>query len=254
LRKKLFYCLLLILVALVLDQWLKVWVKTSFYYREERDIIGSWFKLHFIENNGFAFGTELGGRWGKLFLTLFRLAAVTVMGFYIFSLTKSKIKYRLGYMLMISLIMAGALGNIIDSVFYGMIFSESPLHGDGVAVMFPEGGGYESIFHGKVVDMLYFPIYKGFVPDWVPMIGGDYFEFFRPVFNIADSCITIGVVAIILFYRRELKYSGSKSNKADDVQTEQSGSANVDGPTDQVALGDDAMDSAPSVDEEPRPA
>lgn len=202
------------MVALVLDQWLKIWVKTSFYYREEQDVMGSWFKLHFIENNGFAFGTEFGGRMGKLFLTLFRLVAVSIMGVYIYSLAKStKVKYRLGYLMMISLIMAGALGNIIDSVFYGMIFSESPLHGQGVAVMFPEGGGYESVFHGKVVDMLYFPLYKGFVPDWVPVMGGDYFEFFRPVFNIADSCITIGVLAIILFYRRELKVSGKKEEE-----------------------------------------
>lgn len=217
-KKKILYCLGLILVSLILDQWLKIWVKTSFYYREEYSVAGDWFKLHFIENNGFAFGTEFGGRNGKLFLTLFRLVAVTVMGIYIYSLAKStKVQYRLGYLMMIALIMAGALGNIIDSVFYGMIFSESPLHGQGVAVLFPEGGGYESIFHGKVVDMLYFPLYKGFIPDWVPIKGGDYFEFFRPVFNIADSCITIGVLTIILFYRRELKQSGQKE---EEVSTE----------------------------------
>lgn len=198
-------------MALFLDQWLKIWVKTSFYYREEYNVAGDWFKLHFIENNGFAFGTEFGGRMGKLFLTLFRLVAVTVMGFYIYSLAKStKVQYRLGYLMMIALIMAGALGNIIDSVFYGMIFTESPLHGQEVAEIFSDSGGYETIFHGKVVDMLYFPLYKGFIPDWVPVKGGDYFEFFRPVFNIADSCISIGVLTIILFYRKELKNSGQK--------------------------------------------
>lgn len=241
-KKKILYCLALILIALVLDQWLKIWVKTTFYYREEHDVMGSWFKLHFIENNGFAFGTEFGGRMGKLFLTLFRLVAVSIMGVYIYSLAKStKVKYRLGYLMMISLIMAGALGNIIDSVFYGMIFSESPLHGQGVAVMFPEGGGYESIFHGKVVDMLYFPLYKGFVPDWVPVMGGDYFEFFRPVFNIADSCITIGVLAIILFYRRELKVSG----KRDENPKQEAAIAAVD-----TGAHDTEQGTMPSTDEE----
>lgn len=213
-KRKLVYCVLLVLVVLFFDQALKIWVKTSFEYREDRAVFGDWFRLHFIENNGFAFGTELGGRWGKLALTLFRLVAVGVIGYYIVSLVKAKeTVYRLGYILMVSLIMSGALGNIIDSVFYGVMFSESPLHGGGLAVLFPPDGGYESLFHGKVVDMLYFPLYQGFLPEWLPFWGGDYFEFFRPVFNIADSAISIGVGGILLFYRRELKMASASGRE-----------------------------------------
>lgn len=213
-KKKLVYCALLVLLVLFFDQFLKIWIKVNFEYREDRVVFGDWFRLHFIENNGFAFGTELGGRWGKLALTLFRLVAVGVIGFYIVSLIKMKEKtYRLGYILMVSLIMAGALGNIIDSVFYGVIFSASPAHGGGLAMLFPPEGGYESLFHGKVVDMLYFPLYQGFLPEWIPFLGGDYFEFFRPVFNIADSAISLGVAGILLFYRKELKLASSSSTE-----------------------------------------
>lgn len=202
--RKALLSLIAIALVLVLDQILKIWVKTSFVYGESRPVIGDWFQLHFIENNGFAFGTTIGGKYGKLGLTLFRMLAVGVIGYYLSTLFKEKNKYRPGYILMISLILAGAIGNIVDSVFYGQLFTESFRHGP-VSVMFPDEGGYAPFLHGRVVDMLYFPIIEGTWPDWMPFIGGNYFEFFRPVFNIADSAITTGVLSILVFFRRELK-------------------------------------------------
>lgn len=182
------------------------------YLGEEINVIGDWFILHFTENNGFAFGTEIGGKYGKLGLSLFRLVAVFFIGYYLFSQITAKV--RTGYLIMVSLVLAGAVGNIIDSTFYGLIFSASE-YGSAVATMFPDGGGYETLFHGKVVDMLYFPIVRTVLPDWLPFWGGDYFVFFRPVFNIADSSITAGVFGILLFYRKELKAFGE-----DDKPTE----------------------------------
>lgn len=152
------------------------------YEGQDIVIFKDWFILHFIENNGIAFGMEWGGRTGKLFLTLFRIAAVSVIGYFIIRLIKKE--SAMGLVLSVALIFAGALGNIIDSVFYGPIF------------------GYENFFYGKVVDMLYFPVYHDFLPEWIPFVGGDYFIFFRPVFNIADTAITTGVFAILLFYRK----------------------------------------------------
>jgi signal peptidase II len=178
-------------------------------------VIGDWFELHFIENNGFAFGTEFGGDYGKLALTLFRLVAVGILGWYIYSLVTDKAaKYRTGYIMMVALIFAGAVGNIIDSVFYGVIFSESNYHISTPAEFMPEEG-YAAIFHGRVVDMLHFPLIDTFLPDWVPFWGGERFEFFRPIFNIADSSITAGVLGILLFFRAELK-NASGNDKVDD--------------------------------------
>ncbi|MBI1184975.1 lipoprotein signal peptidase [bacterium] len=212
-KKKLTYSILLILVVLFIDQWLKIWVKTTFVYTHSQAVLGNWFELHFIENNGFAFGKEIGGTYGKLALTLFRLVAVSLLGYYIYTLVKDKAqRYRTGYILMVSLIFAGAFGNIIDSVFYGVFFSESNYHISTPAEFLPDGGGYAKLFYGRVVDMLHFPIIDTYLPDWVPVWGGERFEFFRPIFNVADSAITAGVLGILLFYRAELKTSSRDEN------------------------------------------
>lgn len=196
--------LIFIIALLVLDQVVKIWIKTHMMIGEEFNVFGNWFKILFIENNGMAFGMELGeGKIGKTFLSLFRIIAVGAIGWYIFKLIRDKAPT--GVLFSFALIFCGALGNIIDSMFYGMIFEHSlyfnPQNYE-VAALFPEGGGYSSFLHGKVVDMLYFPIYEGYLPDWVPIWGGKDFVFFRPVFNLADSYITIGVLMLILFYRK----------------------------------------------------
>ncbi len=165
---------------------------------QEVNVIGHWFRLHFIENEGMAYGLSFGGPIGKVFLTLFRLAAV-IFGFY---LLKKLIRsgYHKGLIICGSLILAGAIGNLIDSLFYGLLFSASTPYE--VAQFLPAGGGYAGFLHGKVVDMLYFPVYQGFLPGWIPFKGGDYFVFFQPVFNISDAAISVGVIVILLFQKR----------------------------------------------------
>jgi len=191
---------LLIFAVLLLDQALKIWVKTHMHYGEEIYLLGlRWARLHFVENNGMAFGLSFGGEFGKLALSLFRILAVTFLGYYIHLLLKAKAST--GLLVSFALILAGALGNIIDSAFYGLIFSESPYHSTGTAQLFPPGGGYAGFLHGKVVDMFYFPIIETTLPEWFPIWGGEYFVFFRPVFNLADSAITIGVFNLLLFHR-----------------------------------------------------
>lgn len=169
--------------------------------RGEIALLGDWFILHFTENAGMAFGMKFGGSFGKIILSVFRIIAVIVIGFYLVHIIKQKATF--GLVLSISLILAGALGNIIDSAFYGMIFSASNFHD--TAVFLPSGGGYSSFLHGKVVDMLYFPVIQGNYPSWVPFWGDTEFIFFRPVFNLADSSITIGVITLILFQRKFFK-------------------------------------------------
>lgn len=192
--------ILFILLILIIDQALKIWVKTNMVLGQEYHIMGNWFIIHFIENNGMAFGMEIAGKFGKIILSLSRIAAVVGIGWYLLYLIKQKVST--GFIITVSLIMAGALGNIIDSVFYGMIFSNSYYQ---VAGMFPPEGGYSSFLHGEVVDMFYFPVLKGTYPDWIPFKGGGNFIFFRPVFNIADSSITIGVTLILIFQKRFFK-------------------------------------------------
>ncbi len=190
--------LLLVLLVLLIDQSLKIWVKTHMTYGEEIPLLGfDWALIHFVENNGMAFGISLGGDYGKLLLSLFRILAVVFLVYYLRELAHRKTSF--GLMAGFALILAGALGNIIDSAFYGMIFSSSQYHD--VARLFPPGGGYAGFLHGKVVDMLYFPIFQGRFPEGLPFVGGDYFLFFKPVFNVADVSITAGVLYILLFQR-----------------------------------------------------
>jgi len=187
---------LLILLILFVDQVLKIWVKTHMFIGQDIHILGERGMLHFIENNGMAFGMEMGGKPGKFILSIFRIIAIFGIGWFLSSLINKKA--NLGLILAVSAIMAGAIGNIIDSAFYGIIFSESNYQR---AILFPPGGGYSSFLHGRVVDMFYFPVINTNWPDWSPIKPGESFVFFRPVFNIADSAITCGVISIILFQK-----------------------------------------------------
>ncbi len=194
-RKK---SILIILLILLVDQTVKILIKTNMTLYQDIHVMGNWFLIKFIENDGMAFGLDLPGNYGKLILSSFRILAVIGIGFYLHQLIKQN--SHKGLIISISIILAGALGNIIDSVFYARIFSESTQFT--TATLFPEAGGYGTLLHGHVVDLFYFPILRGFYPDWFPVIGGNAFEFFRPVFNIADSAITIGVMSILIFQKR----------------------------------------------------
>lgn len=187
---------LIISAVLIIDQWVKYYIKTHFYLGEEIDVIGHWFKIHFTENYGMAFGLEFGGKSGKILLTLFRIVAIGFIGWYIYSLARKNA--HMGYLISWTLIMAGAIGNLIDSIFYGVWF------------------GYDTWFHGRVVDMFYFPIIRTTLPESFPFWAGEEFEFFRPVFNIADASISIGFVAILLFQR-----SFTKEETASEIPEEQ---------------------------------
>ena len=186
-----------ILAVLFADQALKIWVKTNMYLGQEFSVLGNWFIMHFTENPGMAFGLEFGGELGKIALSLFRIVAVFVIGYYLFKAARENAKP--GLVIAGSLIFAGALGNILDSAFYGLVFNSS-MHQ--IAEFMPEEGGYESFLHGRVVDMLYFPLISGSFPSWFPIWGGEDFLFFRPVFNIADTAISTGIGMIIVFQKR----------------------------------------------------
>lgn len=194
---------LLVFLILLIDQVVKIWIKTHMTIGESIPVIGNWFQIYFIENNGMAFGMQFGGSFGKLLLSLFRIVLIGFIIRYINKLTKSNA--QMGVLYGIALILVGAIGNVIDSMFYGLIFNESTY--TTVATLFPEGGGYAPFLHGKVVDMLYFPIIDTTLPGWVPFYGGDNFVFFRPIFNIADSCITIGVLYLLIFQRKFFSHS-----------------------------------------------
>jgi signal peptidase II len=193
--------ILIVLLVLLIDQCVKFWIKTHMIIGEEFNVAGNWFIIHFTENNGMAFGIEFFGKAGKYILSIFRIAAVVVIGFYIFRMTKREIKT--GYVVAVALIMAGALGNIIDSALYGIIFNNSY---NQLASFMPAGGGYAGFLQGRVVDMLYFPVIQGHWPAWSPYHPTEEFTFFRPIFNIADSAITSGMALILLFYRKTLQH------------------------------------------------
>ncbi len=197
---------IIIILILLVDQISKIYIKTHFVLNEDVTVF-SWFKIAFVENDGMAWGTKLSDfftfisdKSAKLILTLFRIVAVTGIGFWLVDVTKKKKSKTLIFA--ISIIFAGALGNILDSVFYGVLFSDSHMQ---VAEFLPEGGGYAEFFHGKVVDMLHFPIWSGILPEWLPLIGGKYFSFFDPVFNVADVAISTGIGILIVFNKKAFK-------------------------------------------------
>lgn len=195
---------LIIILLLLLDQILKIWIKTHMQLHESIEIT-SWFHIYFTENPGMAFGIEV---ISKLFLTIFRIVAVGFIGYYLYKIVKQN--YSFCFIACIALIFAGAIGNIIDSVFYGVLFDHSY---NQLATFLPEGGGYAGWLHGKVVDMFYFPIIQTVLPDWLPIWGGEEFIFFRPIFNLADSAICVGVFFLLLFHRYTLSESLSKEQK-----------------------------------------
>lgn len=180
-----YLALFIILAVIIIDQVLKIWVKTHFYLGESYHIT-DWFQIYFIENNGMAFGMEIGS---KLILTLFRLVLATLLIWYIIRI-KSKSYIKKGFIVCLSLVVAGAIGNIIDCMFYGIIFPAEP--------------GFDTLFHGRVVDMLYFPLFSFVWPQWMPLVGGEEFNFFPAIFNFADAAISVGMIAIILFYPKQL--------------------------------------------------
>lgn len=194
-----YLAIIIITLVLLADQALKIWVKTNFFLGEDLRIT-DWFYLYFIENNGMAFGMELGS---KLALSVFRVAALAAGIWYLLKI-KCSPRFAVGYIVCISLIIAGTAGNIIDCLFYGLIFN-NPMPPE-AAQLFPDGGGYAGLFHGKVVDMLFFPLFSFDWPDWVPVVGGSNFLFFQPVFNLADASICVGIITLLIFYSKYLSY------------------------------------------------
>ena len=211
--------LIIVFAVLLVDQTFKIWIKTNMFLGQDIPVFGDWFIIHFTENEGMAFGWKFAGDSGKLFLSIFRIIAICAISWYLFTLARDKA--HKGLILSISLILAGAIGNLIDSAFYGLIFNES---GDfitkTIASIFPDGGGYGSFLHGSVVDMLYFPLIDGVYPNWFPFVGGDYFIFFRPVFNLADTSITTGVLILLFFQKRffKIKETNDVDVVAEDIE------------------------------------
>jgi signal peptidase II len=217
-KKGLLKAIITVFVILFIDQFIKIWIKTHFCLGESYNVFGSsWFIIHFTENNGMAFGMEFAGSFGKIILTLFRIIASIIIGWYLYKLIRQKAN---GFLIItISLVLAGAVGNIFDCLFYGLIFSESsPFQ---PAVMFPSDGGYASFLYGKVVDMLYFPVIQTRLPDWMPSWVDKNFVFFSPVFNIADASITVGVFILLIFQKRLFKKEKETENPTPVVNSEE---------------------------------
>ncbi len=208
-QSKGYLALAVIILVIAIDQIVKIYVKTNFYLGESVEVT-SWFKILFIENNGMAFGMELGS---KIFLTLLRIVVVAFLIYYICRIRKIS-TVKTGYVVCLALIVAGAGGNILDSMFYGVVFND-PLP-PSVAVAFPPEGGYAPLLYGRVVDMLYFPLFSFDWPQWVPFVGGHEFLFFQPVFNIADAAITVGMIVLILFYSDQLQPHTAKQEAVTD--------------------------------------
>ena len=203
----------IVVAILVIDQLIKIWVKTHMTLHEQIDIF-SWFKIVFIENNGMAYGMEIGS---KLILSLFRIVAIGLLLYYISQQVRKRA--RIGYIICLAMLTAGAAGNIIDSMFYGLIFNGSSMHYHSFFV--PFGTGYAPFLMGKVVDMFYFPLIVTTWPEWVPMVGGDEFVFFSPIFNFADSAISVAVVILLFFYRKEIDLSFGKRQEKEVVADEE---------------------------------
>ena len=207
---------LIICFIVIADQVLKIYIKTHYHAGESHPVLGNWFQLYFIENEGMAYGWKFGGELGKMALTLFRLGAVIFGVFYIKKIIEKK--YSRGFIICVALIFAGALGNLIDSMFYGMIFENSSMDTYNIAKLFP-AHGYAGFLHGNVVDMLYFPIIHTQFPSWVPIWGGNDFDFFSPIFNLADASISTGIIAIFIFQKHFFKTNTSKIN-TQSIETE----------------------------------
>lgn len=215
------YPIITVFLVLFIDQFIKIYIKTHYVLGEEVRVAGNWFILHFTENPGMAFGMELGGSWGKILLSTFRIAAAGFGVYYVIKLVKQK--EHNGYIVCVALILAGAIGNILDSMFYGLMFDQGTTLDVASGEYVPYYGlaefssqGYAGFLHGCVVDMFYFPVLKGTFPKWVPVWGGEPFEFFRPVFNFADASISAGVAALLIFQKRFFKHK--QTNTTADIK------------------------------------
>ena len=210
------HVILIIVLILLGDQALKIYIKTSYNLNTSHSVLGNWFNLYFVENPGMAYGWKFGGNWGKVALTVFRLGAVVFGTWYLGQIIRKK--YHKGFIICAALVYAGALGNLIDSCFYGLIFDKGMVFDPQLKEYLGYSGlaafskhGYASFLHGNVVDMLYFPVIKGHFPTWVPVWGGDDFEFFRPIFNIADASISTGIISILFFQKRFFRHRNEAS-------------------------------------------
>ena len=211
-RKQVWMVVLIVFAILVIDQVLKIWVKTNMTLHESIDI-ASWFKITFIENNGMAFGMEIGS---KIFLSVFRIVAVAGLSYYIWLQLRERA--RTGYLVLLSMILAGAIGNLLDCMFYGLCFNASTSIRAAEVVSF--GHGYAPFLMGRVVDMFYFPLIETTWPDWMPVVGGQDFVFFSPIFNFADANVSVGVIALFIFYRKELSYISFRKQQEEDTPSD----------------------------------